>query len=174
MHQHKCQYCKGLFVCSEDAAECFASYITCDDCYWTTDFVHFIIVLVLAGVAIALTLVIFFHYGMLPPGKTMPEQSTEEFKLSRDRCVCGHRRIAHVHYNGNSEMPESAPSYCGYPDYDGSGLSICCPCEQYKKADVLPHQPFELVRLAPELKNTTGEKYNNAQENTNRGTGAHR
>lgn len=55
MHQHECRHCRNKFLCSEDADECFARLITCDDCFWLTDFIRFVAVGILLLIAAALT-----------------------------------------------------------------------------------------------------------------------
>lgn len=32
-HLHKCRYCADDFVCAYPADDCFANWITCDDCF---------------------------------------------------------------------------------------------------------------------------------------------
>lgn len=55
-HNHECRRCEKFFVCGEDASECFRRFITCNDCFRRYDLRYFLLVFVLAVVAIAMTL----------------------------------------------------------------------------------------------------------------------
>lgn len=64
-HRHQCRYCEEFFVCPEDAAECFADFITCDDCFWETDLIRFFIVMFLVAVAAWLTWLVAVNWKSL-------------------------------------------------------------------------------------------------------------
>lgn len=55
MHTHACRHCENEFVCGIDAAECFSSLVTCDDCFWEYEFVYFAGVLALLVIAAGMT-----------------------------------------------------------------------------------------------------------------------
>lgn len=62
MHFHECRWCRGDYICGEDAIECFRHFITCDDCFMKHDARHFLLFVALLIVAIALTTIVFDSY----------------------------------------------------------------------------------------------------------------
>lgn len=68
MHNHECRRCEKFFTCSEDAAECFRRFITCQSCFWRHDLRYFLLAFVLAAAAIGMTLFLYAEYF-----KSVPE-----------------------------------------------------------------------------------------------------
>jgi hypothetical protein len=33
-------------------------------------------------------------------------------------CVCGHTKLAHIHFNGGLNIPDGTPTYCGFENCD--------------------------------------------------------
>jgi len=60
MHQHTCRYCERVFVCDQ-ALNCFAGKITCDECFWKHDVPHFLLFCAAAIAVIGLTIFLFNH-----------------------------------------------------------------------------------------------------------------
>jgi hypothetical protein len=48
-------------------------------------------------------------------------------------CVCGHTKLAHIHFNGGLNIPEGQATYCGYPQQIGDEVRYC-ECSLFNEA----------------------------------------
>lgn len=64
IHSHKCRHCADNFVCVYGADDCFASQITCDDCFRSHEakWVWLGGGMIVAVIATVITLLRFFKF----------------------------------------------------------------------------------------------------------------
>lgn len=49
-------------------------------------------------------------------------------------CACGHRKLVHVHFNGDLPIPDGTATYCNFPE-NIDGETVYCPCSMFKAVD---------------------------------------